>query len=252
MISGEVHGRVQTITLDRPAAMNALRRQDFAALDAQLRAAARDPEITVIVIAGAGLNFCAGQDLKELATLDPAELPFHPFHAFIENLAFLPKPVFAAVEGTAVGAGVTILPYADVVIAGAGARFRTPFVSLGATAEAGSSVALVAAMGLRAATRMLLLGDWVLAEEAYRLGLVTELVDDGDALTTAVALAQRLAENSHASVVATKELLVEGRRDAVSAAFVRERQLLHEMYGDEASQAAVKRFSARHKTSAAV
>lgn len=243
-----IDGRVATITLDRPEALNALTQPAFVAWDSALRAAARDSGIGAVVVTGAGGNFCAGQDLKELSSLEPAQLPFHPFHAFIENLAFHPKPILMAVEGVAVGAGVTVLPYADIVVIARGARLRTPFVALGATAEAGSSAALVATVGPRMAARMLLLGDWVSDELALESGLATELVDEGCALPRTLELARHIASSPPASVLATKRLLAEARREATTSALARERELLHALYGSDDNRAAVEQFNAGRRT----
>jgi enoyl-CoA hydratase/carnithine racemase len=214
----------------------------FAAIDRHLHDARRSDDIAAVVVTGAGDAFCAGQDLKELRTIDPLGLASHPFHAFIETLAGFPKPLIAAIRGVAVGAGVTMLPYFDFVVAGPDARFQAPFVALGVPTEGGSSVALPALVGPRLAARMLLLGEWISAEEALGGGLVTEVVPAAEVLDRALAIGHRLAELPRAAVMATKRLLVAGRLDAVCAAFARERSLGLALYTEPDFTAAVSGF----------
>ena len=225
MIRVETDGAVMTLVMDRPEARNALDRAGFAALDRGLRQAAEDPNVRVVLWTGADGHFTAGNDLRELNDIDPASLSSHPFHALVETATTFPKPLVAAVEGVAVGAGVTLLAHADFVVAAATARFRAPFSSLGVPTEGGSSVLLPLVVGPRMAARMLLLGDWVSGEEAGACGLATTVTPEGAALTEARAIASRLAELSPAAVSATKQLLVAARQEQVGAAAMRERLL---------------------------
>jgi enoyl-CoA hydratase/carnithine racemase len=234
---------VRTITIDRPDARNALRSGDFAALNVALHEAAANAGLGAVILTGAGNEaFTAGQDLKELPEIDPVALSSHPFHAFIETLAGYPKPLIAAVRGVAVGAGVTMLPYFDFVVAAADARFQTPFVKLGVPTEGGSSVLMALTVGPRLAARMLLTGEWIAAEEAHSAGLVTTVVDGDQVLPVALDLAGRLVALPAAAVTATKRLLVEARRDAVSAALIRERAAGLDMYAEPAFRSALARF----------
>lgn len=215
---------VRTITLNRPEARNALTSAAFTAFDRRLREAVVDDGIGAVIVTGAGGEaFCAGQDLKELPDIDPLALGSHPFHAFIETVAAFPKPLVAAVRGVAVGAGVTMLPYFDVVVAACDARFQTPFTELGVPTEGGSSLMLPATVGPRLAARMLLLAEWIDAGEALANGLVTMVVDGDQVLGRAGDIARRLVTLPAAALTATKQLLIEARRDAVTAAMARER-----------------------------
>jgi enoyl-CoA hydratase/carnithine racemase len=209
VIKVEDDSGVRTITIDRPEARNALTSAAFAALDHALRHAAVDAGVAAMIVTGAGTEaFCAGQDVKELPDIDPQALASHPFHAFIETLAGYPKPLIAAVRGVAVGAGVTMLPYFDFVVAASDARFQTPFVKLGVPTEGGSSIMLAATIGPRLAARMLLTAEWIPAHEALTAGLVTAVVDGDEVLPHALLLARRLADLPASAVCATKRLLV--------------------------------------------
>ena len=243
MINVEDDSGVRTITIDRPEARNALTSAAFASLDLALRHAALEDGLRAVIVTGAGDEaFCAGQDLKELPDIDPAALASHPFHAFIETLAGYPKPLIAAVRGVAVGAGVTMLPYFDFVVAASDARFQTPFVKLGVPTEGGSSHMLASTVGPRLAARMLLTGEWIPAGEAQAAGLVTTVVDSDAVLPAAVELARRVADLPASAVTATKRLLVEARREGVSAARTRERAAGLDMYTEPAFRRALDRF----------
>lgn len=223
MISTAIGDGVLTVTLNRPEARNALNGPGYAAFDEALRTAAADPAIVAVLVNATGPHFCAGQDLREVAQLSAAEIGSSPFYPFIENLGTFGKPVIAAVEGDAIGVGMTMLLYVDFVVASTTARFRTPFVSLGSTAEAGSSLMLSSALGPRQAARMLYLGDWLSATDPAAAGLVHAVVPGGQALQQARELSQRLVASSGAALAATKRLLVAAREDALAGAFERER-----------------------------
>jgi enoyl-CoA hydratase/carnithine racemase len=242
--------QVVTLTIERPEKRNALRTEEFRQLDAALREAASDSSTLAVVITSAGGSFCAGQDLRELSELDPEALADHPFHSFIECLAFHPKVLLAAVEGSAVGVGLTILLHCDFVVAAADAQFRTPFVELGSTAEAASSVLAPAVMGARGAARMLLLCDWLDAPTAQASGLVTEVVDSGQVEQRALATAATVAAMPPESLLSAKRLLVKGRRDDVAAALARERQVLLQLYRQERIRASAARFAASGRAAA--
>ena len=244
MITASDDAGVRTVTMDRPATKNALDRDGFSGLDQQLRAAAEDRSVRVVIWTGAGGHFTSGNDLRELDAIDPATLSSHPFHALVETITTFPKPLVAAVEGVAVGAGVTLLAHADFVIASRTARFRAPFSHLGVPAEGGSSALLPLVVGPRMAARMLLLADWITGDEAAACGFAS-VVDEGAALDEARALARRLADLSPDAVSATKRLLVAARQEAVAGAAMRERLIGLPLYRDLAQREAVTTITAR-------
>lgn len=243
MITVDDEAGVRTITLQRPEAHNALTSTAFAAVNGALIEAAADDRTSAVIVTGAGREaYCAGQDLKELPDIDPLDLASHPFHAFIETLAGHPKPLIAAVRGLAVGAGVTMLPYFDFVVASTDARFQAPFVKLGVPTEGGSSAMLAATVGPRLAARMLLLGEWIGADEALACGLVTALAANDDVGPRAAEIARQLAALSLPAVTATKRLLSEARKDSANAACARERAEALALYTSPAFREVLARF----------
>jgi enoyl-CoA hydratase/carnithine racemase len=219
-------GGVRVLTFDRPQKLNAMNTALYRACAAALVDAASDGSVGAVVLTGNGRAFSAGADLGELAEAAAGESGDDQgpaFAAFLDALLDCPKAVLAAVNGVAVGIGMTLLPYCDVALIAESARLRAPFVPLGVTTEAASSVTLASIMGWQRAARILLTGAWVGAAEAVELGLAAEVVPDGEVLPRTLALAHEIVDAGPlASIMATKRLLVAARRDTILAARARE------------------------------
>ncbi|MEZ5716050.1 MAG: enoyl-CoA hydratase-related protein, partial [Paracoccaceae bacterium] len=178
-------GRVLTLTIARPEKKNALTQDMYAALADALVAYGDSAEDRALVLTGAGAMFTAGNDLTDFAKGNrETEVP--PVWRFLNAISACPKPVIAAVNGPAIGIGVTMLLHCDLVYAGASASFSLPFARLGLVPEAGSSLLLPAVLGMALANDMLLGGRVLGAEEAGRHGLVARVFAD-DALAPEVA-----------------------------------------------------------------
>lgn len=190
---------VATITLDRPAAMNALDTALKEALRDAVQEAADDDAIRAVVLTGAGRGFCVGQDLREhtgnLAT-DPDgtwDTVADHYTPIALALATMPKPVVAAVNGVAAGAGAAFAFACDFRIAADTAGFNLAFAAIGLSADSGSSWSLPRLVGLAKAKELLMLPSTVPAAEALRLGLVTSVVPADRVLGEATDLARQLA-----------------------------------------------------------
>src|SRR6202158_3786290 len=169
---------VLRLVLNRPAARNALSVGLMHALKAALDRAAADPACRVVVIAGAGLAFCAGHDLRELRADNSRaayERVFAQCSALMLQIVHLPKPVIAEVHGIATAAGCQLVATCDLAIAAEDARFATPGVNIGPFCST-PMVALTRAVGRKAAMEMLLTGDHVDAASAKALGLGNRVV----------------------------------------------------------------------------
>ncbi|MEV0681003.1 enoyl-CoA hydratase-related protein [Actinosynnema sp. NPDC050436] len=204
---------VRTLTLNRPDSFNAftvaLKEQLLAAVDE----AARDGAVRAVVITGAGRAFCAGQDLKEHIALleagDPAPLRTveQHYNPLVKAVVAMPKPVIAAVNGTAAGAGASLAYACDLRIAARSAKFLMAFANVGLTADSGASWTLPRLIGHGRAMEMMLLAQPVAAEEALRIGMVNQVVPDGEALATALELARRLAAGPTTAYAKIKEAM---------------------------------------------
>jgi len=234
---------VRTVTWNRPDALNALSLELWDGTRDALRSAAADG-IRCVVLTGSGRAFTVGQDLAEMADPRHAD-PERGFRGVMSALVDLDVPLLAAVNGLAVGFGTTLLPWCDMVVAGASARFRVPFVELGVTTEAASSVSLAAVMGLQAASRFVLTGEWLSAEQAAAAGLVGEVVADADLAAAAGDLARHIAAQPPNALRATTRLLHAGRTDAWRAAVERENAAFAELAGGPENLAAIERFFSR-------
>ena len=196
-------GAVQTLTLNRPAALNSFTSELHAQLLAALNAAASDASVRCVVLTGAGRGFCAGQDLADPAVA-PDTTPGAPakdlgdvvdrFYApLCLRLRSMPVPVVAAVNGVAAGAGASIALGCDLVVAARSASFIQAFAKIGLLPDSGGTWLLPRLVGRANALGLALLGDKLSAEEAQRMGLIWRCVDDETLASEAQALAQRLA-----------------------------------------------------------
>lgn len=201
--------RVRVLTLDRPDAMNALTVAAARELGERLEEAAADPSVRSIVVTGAGAAFSAGGDtafLLELPALGPEqvrEVVYGAFQRPVRAMRSMPKPVVAAVNGPAVGAGCELALAADFRLASERARFGEVWIRIGCVPALGGMFLLPRIVGLGRATEMILTGEIIDAAEAYRVGLVSRVVPAGRLLEEALALARALAQGpAHALAVA--------------------------------------------------
>lgn len=214
LVRTELREGVLTVLLNRPEKRNALNMAMYGALDAALALADRDEQVRVVLISGNGGTFTSGNDLADF--LDAAFLAGDsPVMGFLTTLFRARKPIIAAVEGMAIGVGVTMLLHCDLVYAGEGAEFQMPFVNLGLVPEAGSTLLLPRLMGHQRAAELLLLGAPFPAAQAREVGIVNRLCPDGTVLEAAREVALQLAAQPAAAVRMTKALLKREYADAL-------------------------------------
>ncbi|HJP71787.1 MAG TPA: enoyl-CoA hydratase-related protein [Candidatus Limnocylindria bacterium] len=204
----EQDGGVSLLTLNRPDALNALNAQLRHELLAGINAARKDDATRAVVITGAGRGFCAGADLRG----GTAEREFRrvlsaEYNPLIQAIRELPKPVVAAVNGVAAGAGVSLALAADLVIAADDARFVPAFNRIGLVPDSGLARVLVRALGRHRAMEILLGERQLGADEARDLGLVAAVVPSAKLDEAARELAQRLATGPTRAIGLTKRLI---------------------------------------------
>jgi 2-(1,2-epoxy-1,2-dihydrophenyl)acetyl-CoA isomerase len=188
---------VMTITLNRPEKLNAFVTEMHGLLREAITQAERDASIRALLVTGAGRGFCAGQDLSERDMNDPKldlggglEANYNPF---IRRMRALPKPVLAAVNGVAAGAGANFALACDLVIAARSASFLQAFSKIALVPDCGGTYWLPRLAGMQRAMGMALLAERVSAEDAERWGLVWKVVDDAKLMDEATRLARTLA-----------------------------------------------------------
>jgi enoyl-CoA hydratase/carnithine racemase len=205
-------GEIAVLTLNRPEARNSLSDELLAALSHALAATGADRSVRVVVLAANGPAFCAGHDLKELtahrSAPDRGREHFHHVmdtcSAMMQAIVRLPKPVIAAVGGTATAAGCQLVASCDLAVASTVASFATPGVDIGLFCST-PMVALSRNVAPKHAMGMLLTGEAVSAEEARRIGLVNRVVAAGREREEAMALAREIASKSALTVRIGKE-----------------------------------------------
>ncbi|MFI8304995.1 enoyl-CoA hydratase/isomerase family protein [Streptomyces sp. NPDC085927] len=191
----EDHGAVRVLTMNRPELRNAIDMPLRLALAEALEEADRAPGVRSVVLTGAGGAFCSGGDISTMTRL-PREKAYERAQAaqrVVRAIWNTPKPVVAAVEGPAYGAGTALALACDRVVSAADARYATTFTAVGLAGDMGIYVSLPARIGPARARQMLMLPEPVEGEAAFALGLVDALVEPGAALTRALEDATRLA-----------------------------------------------------------
>ncbi|BBZ35758.1 enoyl-CoA hydratase/isomerase family protein [Mycolicibacterium confluentis] len=248
-----LHAGVATVTLDRPAASNAL---DCAMKNGLLQVLSElqaENDARAVVITATGRNFCVGQDLAEhveALRADPAhamDTVREHYNPVMTALAALEVPVVVAINGACVGAGLGLALAADIRIAGSGARFATAFTGIGLAADSALSASLPRAIGASRATAMFLLGDTIDAGTAQEWGLVHQVVDDDSVVDVATSVASRLANGPTAAFQSVKALLRDNAAAPLRDVLEREAQAQQRLGGSVDHSAAVAAFLAKAK-----
>ncbi|HEU5031001.1 MAG TPA: enoyl-CoA hydratase/isomerase family protein [Spirillospora sp.] len=235
----EDDGAVRTLVFARPEAANAFNEELYHAAARALRDAASDDGVSVVLLTGEGRAFTAGTDIKEMAEIARDHAAGRSdqemgsgFIALVDALAGFTKPLMAAVNGSGVGLGITMLGHCDVVLIAEHARLMAPFAAMGVVPEAAGSYLLPARMGHQHAALALFTGNWVTAEEAVRCGLALRAVPAETLLDEARGIAREIAAKPLASLVATKELILAPRREEVRRAREREDAAFARLLGE--------------------
>jgi 2-(1,2-epoxy-1,2-dihydrophenyl)acetyl-CoA isomerase len=244
---------VATVTLNRPDAMNALNTELKTALRDTLLAAADDPDVRAVVLTGTGRAFCVGQDLAEHARNLSADLDSlastvaEHYTPIATTLATMPKPVIAAVNGVAAGAGAAFAFACDFRIVADTAGFNMAFAAIGLSADSGSSWTLPRLVGLAKAKELLLQPSTVPAAQALELGLATEVVEAAAVPETARALALRLAAGPTVAYGAIRRSLVFSAGHGLEESLEVEREMMALTGTTDDHREAVKAFLAKEK-----
>jgi 2-(1,2-epoxy-1,2-dihydrophenyl)acetyl-CoA isomerase len=243
----EVDGAVATITINRPAARNALTTDTKVALLEALRDCSANATVRAVVLTGAGQAFCSGQDLREHADLlaagsSPLDTVRRHYNPMIETIAAMPKPVIAALPGVAAGAGAALAFACDFRIAAERASFLLAFARVGLGADSGASWTLQRLVGPARAAEMLMLAEPVDAATALRLGLLTSVVPDAELPAAAAGLAARLADGPTLAYAAIKASLQYSSSHSLAESLEKEADLQERLGSTEDHQAATVAF----------
>lgn len=203
-------GGIGFVTLNRPEKYNSFNREMALALQAHLDDCANDETIRCIYLTGAGKGFCAGQDLAEASdpkTVDFEKIVSEHYNPIIQRLRSIEKPILAAVNGVAAGAGANLALACDIVVATASASFIQAFSKIGLIPDSAGTFFLPRYVGMQRASALMMLGDKVSAEDAVQMGMIYKSYADGDFVAESKKMATTLANMPTKGLGLTKRLL---------------------------------------------
>src|SRR5216684_3933242 len=250
-----IEGPIATITLNRPAAFNAIDLSIAKKLEQFGAEVEASDDIRVLVIEGQGRAFCAGGDLQTIGAAAAADTVapvigelLHHYHAFITTLRRMPKIVLASVHGSAAGAGLSLAFVADLCISADDARFTPAYAKLGVSPDGGGTAGVVASVGARRALQIYLAEDSFSAAQAYGWGLVAKVVPAVELKDATRKLAHRLAQNAPAALAATKALIHRAHVTPIEQQLDAERDAIIDCMHTDEFRVAVKKFTSRKAT----
>ena len=205
----EVKDGVLVITINRPEAKNAMNKAAAEGIAAALDRLDSEDDLRVAVLTGAGGTFCSGMDLKGFLRGESPSVEGRGFGGVVQQPP--EKPLIAAVEGYALAGGLELMIACDLVVASAAAKFGIPEVKRGLVAAAGGVMMLPDQIPERIAMELALTGDFISAERAYELGMINRVVEPGNALDGARALATAIAANGPLALIASKQIIRESQ-----------------------------------------
>lgn len=246
----EVRGGTLIIWNCNTAMRNALSYEYYQGLQEGLARAASDPGIAAVILAGEGGFFCSGGNLNMLK--ERREMPFEErrvqigkLNALIRAVRTCPKPVIAAVEGGAAGAGLSLAMAADMIVAEEGARFTLAYVKAGLVPDGGATYALTQALPRATVARMAILAEPLSAERMHQLGAITELAPPGTAVAQAEALAAAVAKGPETAIADIKALLNQAETASFEEQLAHERDAMAKALGGSEAQAGIGAFLAK-------
>lgn len=240
-------GAVRVLVNSNPQARNAITPALYDALPAALTEAAADPAIGAIVFSGEGDFFCAGGDLRQLATrreLAPAQRreKIERLHDLIRAIRACPKPVIAAVEGGAAGAGMSLALACDMMVAANNAFFTMAYVKVGLSPDGGATSFLSQFLSRQQMMELCLLGERIPAERLHAFGAINRLAAPGQALAEALALAERVATGPANAAERIKRLVEHAGHASLEEQLDLEAQYMAQSQGDDEAQEGIKAF----------
>lgn len=227
-LKSAVHGQTLVLTISNPTLRNALGPEIYTAGIEALNAAESNPEIRSVIITGEGAHFCAGGNLQRLLTNreQPMEVQAQSIdglHTWMEAIHTFPKPVIAAVEGAAAGAGFSLVLMCDLVVAARDSIFVMAYSTIALSPDGGGSWNLSQTLPRQLAAELMLLGERISAERLHDLGSVNRLVESGTALTQALDLAERINARAPNAMQSIKELINDAPTQSLHVHLTQER-----------------------------
>lgn len=233
---------IAVIRLNRPEAKNALNVELRKQLTDHFNALGSDPAIRCIVLTGGDECFVAGADIKDMVELSAIEMYHRNIHLMWRAISDCPKPIIAAVNGFALGAGCELAMHADIILAGENACFGQPEIKVGIMPGAGGTQRLTRAIGKYQAMWMLLAGKTISGKEAFAMGLCSQVVPDAEVQDLALKLAQTIAGMPPIAVAQIKEVVRAGQDMHLDSALILERKAFQLLFASEDQQEGMTAF----------
>ena len=238
---------VRLIRINRPEARNALNLAVRRLLVRHLTEAGEDDSVRCVVITGNDETFAAGGDIKEMAGAGTIEMVQRGVLKLWRATAACPKPVIAAVNGFALGGGCELAMSCDIIIAGESAKFGQPEIRIGIIPGGGATQRLTSAVGKYKAMRYLLTGDPFSAQDAWAMGLVSEVVPDAEVETRAIAMATQIAALSPLAAQQMKDVVLRGMDAALDTGLALETKALHLLFSGQDQKEGMAAFIEKRK-----
>lgn len=238
---------VASLCLNRPEVRNALNQSVRRQLAEHFDTLGRDPDVRCIVLTGGSKVFAAGADLREFAECSAIDMHLRQVHRLWQAIADCPKPVIAAVNGYALGGGCELAMHADIIVAGRTATFGQPEIKVGIMPGAGGTQRLTRAIGKFQAMKLLLTGLPFSGEEAFAMGLASEVVDDEQVQERALELARIIADMPPLATTQIKEVLLAGQDASLNAALMLERKAFHLLFASQDQKEGMAAFFEKRK-----
>lgn len=233
---------VAVVRINRPEVRNALNIATRQALAEAFTGLHDDADVRAIVLTGNDEAFAAGADLKEFIDADPVTMMKRRTERYWAAVASTPQPVIAAISGFALGGGLELAMACDILIAGESAQLGQPEVRVGIMCGAGGTQRLTRAVGKFQAMRICLTGKPISAQEAYAIGLVSQVVPDADVLETAVETARSIAKLPPLAVMQSKEAILHAENTSLDAGLTLERKALQLLFASKDKREGMQAF----------
>ena len=242
IVKYEQHDAVAVITLHRPEAMNSFNTELRADLAAALQRAHDDESVRVVVLTGEGRTFSAGADLKAGIDRDVSEILQVEYRPVQEAIADMPKPVIAAIPGSAAGIGLSIALNCDLLIMADNAFMLSPFTTISLVPDGGMNWMLVQQLGYRRAFQLSIESERVAADRCVELGLANRAVPAEELQSAALQWAQDLAQRAPLSLAATKKVMRFAANNDWGSAYDMEAQLQGELLASDDNKEGIQAF----------
>jgi enoyl-CoA hydratase len=238
---------IAVLRINRPEVRNALNLAVRQRISTEMTRFTADPALRCIVITGNEKAFAAGADITEMAEAEPVEVMARNVQQYWRPVTECPKPVIAAIEGFALGGGLELALCTDIIVAGEGAKLGLPEVKIGILPGAGGTQKLARLAGRSRAMLLLMTGRFFGAQEAFNMGLISEVAPAGQALARALEIAEEIAAMPPISIMQIKEIVNAGLNAPLETALMLERKAFQLQFATRDQKEGMRAFLDKRK-----